>query len=125
MDARAVFEPRGRDDDRVDERPLDAVKHGWLVALVDDPHRNQEHAGPDVERPREQEIDVGLFQLDFALFFEPFDERVFQFELRNKANPRREAVIHDEDEPMEVEHAGGGLFFVEVKVHVAGDWSGG
>ena len=94
------------------------------MTLVDDAHRHQQHARAHVERTRQQEIDVRLFELELAAFFQSFDERVLQLELGDEANPRREAVIDDQHEAVEVEHAILGFAFVEMKVHVARDGPG-
>ncbi len=86
MNAGADLEPRRRDDDRVDERPLDAVVDRRLVALVDDADRHQQHAGPDVERARQQEVDIGLLELQLAGLLEALDERVLELELADEAD---------------------------------------
>ena len=119
--AGADVEPRGGDDHRVDERPLDAVEHRRLVPLVDDADRHQHHPGADVERSIEQEVDVRLFELELAGFLEPLDERVFQLELADEADARRERVRDEQDEAMEVETGVRELRLVEVEVHVAGE----
>ena len=92
--AGADLEPRGRDDDRVDERPLDAVEDRRLVALVDDADRHQQHAGADVEAARQQEVDVGLFELELAGFLEALDERVLELELADEADAVAELCVN-------------------------------
>ena len=77
-----------RDDDRVDEGTLDAVEDRRLVALVDDAHRHEQHAGAEVEGPRQQEVDVGLLEFEFAGLFEPLDEGVLELELADEADAR-------------------------------------
>ena len=106
MDAGADVEPRGRNDDGIDERPLDAVEDRRLVPLVDDADRHQHHARAQVEPARQQEVDVGLLELQLAALFEPFDERVLQLELADEPETRREGVVQQQDEPVEVEDAG-------------------
>ena len=86
MDAGADLEPRRRDDHRVDERPLDAVVDRRLVPLVDDADRHQQHAGADVERARQQEVDVGLLELELAGFLEALDEGVLELQLADEAD---------------------------------------
>ena len=105
MHAGADLEPRGRDDDGVDERALDAVEDRRLVPLVDDAHGHEQHAGAHVEAARQQEVDVGLLQFQLAGFFEPLDEGVLQFQLADEADPVGEAVRDEQDEAVEVQHA--------------------
>ena len=76
-------------DDRVDERPLDAVEDRRLVALVDDADRHEQHARADVEAARQQEVEVGLLELELARLFEALDERVLELELADEADARR------------------------------------
>ena len=83
--AGADVEPRRRNDDGVDERPLDAVEDRRLVTLVDDADRHQQHAGAQVERRLDQDVDVGLLELELAGLFEPFDERVFELRARRQS----------------------------------------
>ena len=109
-----------RNDHRVDERPLDAVVDRRLVALVDDADRHQHHAGAHVEPPREQEIDVRLFELELAAFLEPFDERVLQLQLADEPDAIAEAVRDEQHEAVKIETAVLELGLVEVEVHVAG-----
>ena len=52
---------------------------------------------------RQQEVDVRLFQLQLARFFQSLDERVLELELADEANARREAVVEEQHEAMEVE----------------------
>ncbi|MEO5819601.1 MAG: hypothetical protein ABIT71_03790 [Vicinamibacteraceae bacterium] len=120
MDAGADLEPRRRHDQGVDERALDAVVDRRLVAFVEDADRHQQHAGPDVEAPGEQEVDVRLFQLEFAALLEPLDESVLELQLTDEPDARRKLVRHEQDEAMEVEPAVGPLRLVVVEVHVAG-----
>ena len=103
--AGADFEPGRRDDDRVDERPLDAVVDRRLVPLVDDADGHQHHAGAHVEAARQQEVDVGLLELQLARLFEPLDERVFELELADEPDAIAEAVGDEQHEAMEVEAA--------------------
>ena len=88
--ARADLEPRRWNDHRVDEWPLDAVVDRRLVPFVDDANRHQHHARAHVERAIEQKVHVGLFELEFARILEALDERVFEFQLANESNARRE-----------------------------------
>ena len=121
MNARARFEPGRGDDHGVDHGTLDAVVHRRLVPLVDDPDGHEHHAGADVEAAREQEVDVGLFQLDLAGLFEACDKRVLEFELADEADALGELVGHEKDEAVEIQPPvfAGGLVVVEV--HVAGE----
>ena len=119
MHAGADLEPGGRDDDRVDERALDAVVDGRLVALVDDADRHQHHARAHVEAAREQEVDVGLLELQLAGFLEPFDQRVLQLQLADESDAVAEAVREEQHEAMEVEASVLEFGLVEMEVHVA------
>ena len=94
-----------RHDDRVDERPLDAMEHRRLVTLVDDAHRHEQHARAEVERRLQQDVDVGLLELQLAGVFQPLDERVFDLELTDEAQAVREAVAEQQDEAVEVERS--------------------
>ena len=67
MHAGPGTEPGGRDDEGLDERPLHAVEDGRLVPLVDHPDRGEHHSRPQVERTADEEVDVGLLQLQFAV----------------------------------------------------------
>ena len=49
---------------------------------------------------------IRLFELEFAGVLESFDEGVFELELADEAQPRREAVVEQQHETMEVEDAG-------------------
>ena len=108
-----------RNDERVDERPLHAVVDRRLVALVDDADRHQHHARPHVEPPREQEVDVGLFELELAGFLESLDQRVFQLQLADEPDAIAEAVRQQQHEAVEIETAVLELGLVEMEVHVA------
>ena len=46
---------------------------------------------------------------------------MLQFELTDEAKPVAEAVIEQEDEPMEIELSVLVLWLVEVKIHIAGN----
>ena len=52
-------------------------------------------------------------------FLEALDERVLELELADEADAGREAVVEEQHEAVEVEHAGLPLELVEVEVHVA------
>ena len=56
-----------------------------------------------MKRRVEQEVEVGLFELELARFLEPLDERVFELELADEADARREAVVEQQHEAVEVE----------------------
>ena len=58
-----------------------------------------------LKRARQQEIDVGLFELELAGFFEPFDERVLELQLADEADAVAEAMRDQQDEAVEVEAA--------------------
>ena len=74
--------------------------------------------------PRQQEVEVGLLELELAGFFEPFDECVLELQLADEADAVAEAVRDEQHEAVEVEAAVFELALVEVKVHVAGDRRG-
>ena len=84
MHAGAGIEPGGRHDDRVDERPLDAVEDRRLVPLVDDADRHEQHAGAEVQRGVHEEIEVRLLELQLAALFQPFDDGVLELELADE-----------------------------------------
>jgi hypothetical protein len=91
----ARLEPGRGHDDRIDERPLHAVVDGRFVALVDDADRNQQHACANVELARDQEVDVGLLELELTRLLETFHEGMLQLQLADEAKARGEAVVHD------------------------------
>ncbi len=119
VDAGADFEPCRRHDHGVDERALDTVVDRRLVALVEDADRHQQHAGAHVEAARQQEVDVGLFQFQFAALFQALDERVLELEFTDEADLRGELVRHEQHEAVEVQPAVRALELVVVEVHVA------
>ena len=119
VDAGADLEPGGRHDHGVDERALDAVVDRRLVTLVEDADRHQQHAGAHVEAARQQEVDVGLFELQLAALLEALDERVLELELADEADLRRELVRHEQHEAVEVQPPVRALELVVVEVHVA------
>ncbi len=121
MHTRADFEPCGRDDDGIDERPLDAVIRWRLVALVDDADRYQHHPCAHVEAARQQKIDVGLFELELSGFFEPFDQRVLELQLADETDAVAEAMRDQQDEAVKVETPVREFLLVEMEVHVARD----
>ena len=120
MNARTGLEPRGGDDDRVHEGPLDAVVDGRLVAFVDDADGHEHHAGPDVEAARDQEVEIGLFELHLAGLLEALDERVLQFQLAHEPDAGREAVGEEQNEAMKVHARVLALVLVDMEVHVPG-----
>ena len=117
----ADLEPRSRDDDRIDERPFDAVVGGRLVPLVDDADRHEQHAGAHVEAARQQEVEICLLQLELAGLLEPFDERVLELELADESNAVAEAMRDQQHEAMEVEAPVFEFGLVEMEIHVARD----
>ena len=119
MHAGPDFEPRGRYDHGVDERALDAVEDRRFVALVEDADGHQEHAGADVEAARQEEVDVGLFELQLPGFLEPFDERVLQFQFAHEADSRRELMRDEQDEAVKIEAPVRQFGLVVVELHVA------
>ena len=100
------------------------MKHRRLVALVDDAHRHEQLAGADVEPPVDQEVEVGLFELELAFVFTAFDNRVLELQLRDEPNPVRESMREEQHETAEVERAVRVLGLVELKVHVPGQGTG-
>ena len=56
-----------------------------------------------LKRARQQEVDVGLFELDLARFFEPFDERVLDLQLADEPKTVGEAVGEQQHEAVEIE----------------------
>ena len=122
--SRADVEPRRRHDDRIDERPLDAVVGGRLVPLVDDADRHEQHARAHVEAAGQQEVHVRLLELELSRFLEPFDERVLELQLADEADAVAEAVRDEQHEAMKVEAPVLELALVEVEVHVARDGRG-
>jgi len=121
--ADARLEPGGRNDDGIDERPLDAVEDRRFVPLVDDANGNEHHPRPDVEGARQQEIEIGLLQRDFSPFLETLDDGVFDLEFPDEPDARREAVRHHQDKPVEVEDGILWLDLVVMDFHVAREGS--
>jgi hypothetical protein len=122
VDARARIEPGRRHDHGVDEWPLDAVEHGRFVPLVDDANRHEQHAGAEVQGGVNEEVQVRLLQLQLAALFQALDDRVFELELADEAQPLGEAVAEEQHEAMEVERGRGPVGRpVQMEVHVAGD----
>lgn len=122
MRAGPDLEPRRRQQDRIDQRALDAVVDGRFVALVDDAKRHQEHARTQVEPARQQEVDVGLFELEFApVRLKTLDKRVLQFQFADESHAARVLVGDEQDKPVEIEDAVGLGVLGVVDVHVAGD----
>ena len=74
-----------------------------------------------LKRRDQQEVDVRLLELQFAGFLEPFDQRVFHFQLADEPDPIAEAMGHQQDEAMEIEAAVFELQLVEMEVHVPGN----
>ena len=72
-----------------------------------------------LKRARQQEVDVGLFELELAALLEPLDERVLELELADEADPVGELVRDEQHEAVEVERAVRELGLVVVEVHVA------
>ena len=125
--ARSDVEPCRRNDHGIDERPLDAVKRRRLMALVDDANGDQQHAGAEVQGRRQQDVEVGLFELQFPRFLEPLHHRMFEFEFAYKPQSRIEVVRDEQYEAMEIQHRWPHRIvnrFVEVHLHVAGDRAG-
>ena len=79
----------------------------------------EQHARADVERARQQEVDVGLLQLQLARLLEAFDEGVLELELADEADAVGELVRDQQHEAMEVELAVLELRLVVLEVHVA------
>lgn len=117
------LEPRGWNDHRFDQRSLDAVEHRRLVPLVDDADRHEQHASPDVKAARQQEVEVGLLQFEFAGLLEPSDQCVLQFQLADEADTVRELMSDEEDEAMEIELTVLQFGVRVVHLHIAGKGS--
>ena len=69
-------------------------------------------------------VDVGLFELELAGLFQPFDKRVFELELADEPQAVGKAVAEEQHEAMKVERgiAVGAIDGrVQVHLHVAGD----
>src|SRR5688572_14918935 len=115
----AGIAPRGRHDDGIHKRALHAMKRRRLVPFVDDAHRNEHHAGAQVESPVHHEVDVGLFNRDLATLFGAFDEGVLDLHFRPELQSIAEGVADHQHEPMEIGLSGQVLLFVEMDFHVA------
>ena len=89
------------------------------MALVDDADRHQQHPGSEVEAARDQEVEIGLFELELAGFLQALDEGVLQFELADEADAVREPVGEQQDEAVEVELGVLVADVVVVEIHVA------
>ena len=88
------------------------------MALVDDADRDEQLAGADVEAPVEQEVEVRLFQLEFALVVAAFDDGVLDLELGDEADAIGEPVGEEQDEAAEVDDRVGVGRVDELEVHV-------
>ena len=73
---------------------------------------------------RDQEIQIGLFELQLARFLEPLDEGVLELELADEADAVGEAMAEQQDEPVEVEDGRPAVGPVQVHLHVAGNRAG-
>ena len=102
---------------------MDVRRRDRPAARVDDADGREQHACPEVELARQQEIDVRLFELELSSNFETLNERMFQLQFADESDARREAVAQEQHESVEVDRAVLMGVFVEVKVHVAGEWS--
>ena len=120
MNAGAGLEPGGGDDHRVHERALDTVVDRRLVAFVENAHRYQHHARANVETALDQKVDVRLLEFHLAGFFETLDKRVLQFELADKTDALREAVVEEQHKPVKIHARVEPLVLVEMEVHVSG-----
>ncbi len=109
----------------VHEGAFHPVKDRRLVPLVDDVDRREQHACADVEAPRQEEVEIGLFELELTMFFESLDERVLELELPDEADALRKAVVDQQHEAVKIELRVDLLDIVEMEVHVAGNRSGG
>ena len=94
--------------------PLGSDEDGRLVELVDQSHRNQQHAGPQADVLGGEEVDVG--ELDEDLL------RVLDLDLRVEEEAVVEPVAGVEDRPQVVELVGlaGGVVLIQ-HLAVAGD----
>ena len=52
------------------------------------PDRHQQHSRAHVEPARHEEVEIGLFELQLALLFEPLDDRVLDLELAHEPDAR-------------------------------------
>ena len=102
VDADPVRDPRRRDDDRVEQRPIHAVERGRLVRLVDDAERRQEPSGADAEGVGELEIEMRLLHGELA-FAVRSDQSVLDLDLGVELDPVREAVADVADDASEVD----------------------
>ena len=96
------------------------MKDRRLMPLVDDTHRDEEHAGPHIERPTDEEVDIRLLELKLAHGLARHD-RVLELELGDEADPVGEVVGEQQDEAVEVQHPVFVLPLVVVEIHVARD----
>src|SRR5581483_10737002 len=94
--------PGGGNDRGLDKRPLDSVERGRLVAFIDDADGRQHHAGADVEIGLDQEVEIGLFQRDFAALLLPFDQRVLQLKFAPELDAIRKTVAEQEHEAVKI-----------------------
>ena len=121
----ARLEPGRRHDEGVDKRPLDAVEHRRLVALVDDADRHEQHPGAEVQRRAHEEIEVRLLELELPAFLEPLDHRVLELELADESQPIGKGVREQEHEPVEVQNGWSAVGrVIEVELHVTGQRPG-
>ena len=84
---------------------MHAVVDRRLVAFVEDADRHEHHAGADVERARQEKVEIRLLELQLAAALEALDERVLQLELADEADAIREPVRDEQHEAVEVDDA--------------------
>ena len=114
VDTATVLPPRRRDDALLGHGPLGSDEDGRLVELVDQPHRDQQHSGPQPDALGREEIDVR--ELDEDLF------RVLDLDFGVEEEAVVEPVAGVQDRAQEVELVGfaGRVVLVE-HLAVAGD----
>ena len=83
------------------------------------PTGHEQLARADVEPAIDEEIEIRLLELQLALVFAAFDDRVLHLELRDEADPIREAMREQEHESAEVDEGVGVRGIDELQVHVA------
>ena len=83
------------------------------------PDGRQHHAGAQVERGLDEEVQIGLLEGHFARLLAAFHERVLHFQFAPELDAVREAVAEQQDEPVEVGPERLPGILVEMEIHVA------
>ena len=113
-----LAEPGGGNDHSVNEGSLHTVEGGRFVSLIHNPHGGEHHPGPKTEVRIQDEIQVGLFQLQLAALLSPLDQGVLELQFSNETDAVVEVVSKEKHKTVEVEHGRIQVVMVDVHFHV-------